>query len=280
MDLHLSRKYTRDPLKKYEISDSALVKTLMVSPNNLGHDLSVKRIFSHMKGTPNLGLWYPKCLDFNLKGYSDLDYVGCNMDRKSTSSACKFLGGKLGCLSAKKQQSIAMSFDDAEYVAAARCCANILWRKSQLSDYDIKYKMDPDGLCHSRSGGNKSFTDQVNSNQQIIIFSLLIETKIDIGEIIFHDLVERLIEDPRKKHMAYLRFIFCVIEQLLGSNYAQDQSLGFTPFILNMLNYVRNPFEVTPVELTAYMLKVVEQENLVSLSLSHTDKPETRDATY
>ncbi|GKA33820.1 hypothetical protein Tco_0720249, partial [Tanacetum coccineum] len=174
----------------------------MVNPKE-SHLTAVKRIFRHMKGTPNLGLWYPKCSDFNLK-------------------------------SAKKQQSIAMSFDEVEYVAAARCCANILWMKSQLSDYDIKYKMD--------LGGNKSSTDQVNSNQQIIVFSLLTKTKIDIGEIIFHDLVARLIEDPRKKHMAYLR----------------------------------NPFEVTPVELTAYMLGVVEQETSVSPSLSHTDKAKTR----
>nr|GEW42156.1 hypothetical protein [Tanacetum cinerariifolium] len=55
---------------------------------------------------------------FNLKGYSDSDYTGCNMDRKSTSSACQLLGGKLVCWSAKKQQFVAMSSAEAEYVAA------------------------------------------------------------------------------------------------------------------------------------------------------------------
>ncbi|GJU04807.1 retrovirus-related pol polyprotein from transposon TNT 1-94 [Tanacetum coccineum] len=39
----------------------------------------------YLKGTPSLGLWYPKCSGFDLKGYLDSDYVGCNMDRKSTS---------------------------------------------------------------------------------------------------------------------------------------------------------------------------------------------------
>ncbi|GJV06779.1 retrovirus-related pol polyprotein from transposon TNT 1-94 [Tanacetum coccineum] len=39
----------------------------------------------YLKGTPSLGLWYLKCSGFDLKGYSDSDYVGCNMDRKSTS---------------------------------------------------------------------------------------------------------------------------------------------------------------------------------------------------
>ncbi|GJS98133.1 hypothetical protein Tco_0819303 [Tanacetum coccineum] len=82
----------------------------------------------------------PAPYGFDLKGYSDSDYVGCNMDRKSTSGACQLLGGKLVCWSAKKQQSVAMSSAEAEYVAAAGCCANILWMKSQLTDYDIIYE--------------------------------------------------------------------------------------------------------------------------------------------
>ncbi|GJT77991.1 hypothetical protein Tco_1044716, partial [Tanacetum coccineum] len=62
---------------------------------------------------------------------------------KSTSGACQLLGGKLLCWSAKKQQSVAMSSTEAEYVAAAGCCANILWMKSQLTDYDIIYEKVP-----------------------------------------------------------------------------------------------------------------------------------------
>nr|GEW28783.1 hypothetical protein [Tanacetum cinerariifolium] len=61
--------------------------------------------------------------------------------RKSTSGAFQILGGKLVCWSAKKQQSVAMSSVEAEYVVAAGCCVSILWMKSQLSDYDIDYKM-------------------------------------------------------------------------------------------------------------------------------------------
>nr|GEX79533.1 retrovirus-related Pol polyprotein from transposon TNT 1-94 [Tanacetum cinerariifolium] len=105
--------------------------------------IAVKRIFRYLKGTPSLDLWYPKCSSFDIKGYSDSDYAGCNMDRKSTSGACQFLGGKLVCWSAKKQQSIAMSSAEVEYVAVARCCANILWIKIQLTDYDIIYEKVP-----------------------------------------------------------------------------------------------------------------------------------------
>ncbi|GKF92104.1 hypothetical protein Tco_0278823 [Tanacetum coccineum] len=46
------------------------------------HITGVKRIIGYLKGTPTLGLYYPKCLGFDLKGYSD--YASCNMERKST----------------------------------------------------------------------------------------------------------------------------------------------------------------------------------------------------
>ncbi|GJY76443.1 retrovirus-related pol polyprotein from transposon TNT 1-94 [Tanacetum coccineum] len=107
------------------------------------HLTTVKRIIGYLKGTPTLSLYYLKCLGFDLKGYSDSDYVGCNMDRKSTSGACQILGGKLVCWRLKKQQSVAISSAKAEYVAAIGCCASILWMKIQLSDYDIHYKMVP-----------------------------------------------------------------------------------------------------------------------------------------
>ncbi|GJV62125.1 retrovirus-related pol polyprotein from transposon TNT 1-94 [Tanacetum coccineum] len=123
-------KYVKDLLKKYDINGSS-VKPLMVPPNKLGPDLKDKSV----NETQYRG--------FDLKGYSDSDYDGCNMDRKSTSGACQLLGGKLVCWIAKKQQSIAMSSAEAEYVAATGCCANILWMKSQLIDYGIIYEKVP-----------------------------------------------------------------------------------------------------------------------------------------
>ncbi|GJX18079.1 hypothetical protein Tco_0218911 [Tanacetum coccineum] len=113
----------------------------MMSRLSLKNDMPLRD--KYLKGTPSLGLWYLKCPGFDLKGYSDSDYVGCNMDRKSTSGACQLIGGKLVCWSAKKQQSVAMSSVEAEYVAAAGCCANILCMKSQLTDYDIIYEKVP-----------------------------------------------------------------------------------------------------------------------------------------
>ncbi|GKE43362.1 retrovirus-related pol polyprotein from transposon TNT 1-94 [Tanacetum coccineum] len=90
------------------------------------HLVAIKRIFMYLEGTLNLGLWYPKGSGFDLKTYSDSNYTGCKLDRKSTSGGCQILRGKLVCWSVKKQSSVAMSSAKAEYVAAAGYCAQVL----------------------------------------------------------------------------------------------------------------------------------------------------------
>ena len=107
------------------------------------HLAAVKRILKYLKGTPSLGLWYPKGSGLDLMGYSDSDHAGCKIDRKSTTGGCHFLGGKLVSWTSKKQTSVSLSTAEAEYVSAASCCAQILWMKHQLLDYGIKYSKTP-----------------------------------------------------------------------------------------------------------------------------------------
>nr|GEW45314.1 uncharacterized mitochondrial protein AtMg00810-like [Tanacetum cinerariifolium] len=90
------------------------------------HLHAVKRIFRYLKGKPHLGLWYPKDLPFNLVAYSDSDYVGASLDRKSTTGGCQFLRCRLISWQCKNQTIMATSSTEAEYVAAARCCAQVL----------------------------------------------------------------------------------------------------------------------------------------------------------
>ena len=66
------------------------------------HLIAIKRIFRYLKGTPNLGIWYPRDSGFDLTGYSDADYAGCRIDRKSTTGTCQFLGDKLVSWFSKK----------------------------------------------------------------------------------------------------------------------------------------------------------------------------------
>ncbi|GJV39279.1 hypothetical protein Tco_1417719 [Tanacetum coccineum] len=68
-----------------------------------------------------MGLWYPKDSGFELIAYSDADHAGCKDDCKSTSGGLQFLGGKLVSWSSKKQDYIAMSTVEAEYVSLSAC---------------------------------------------------------------------------------------------------------------------------------------------------------------
>ncbi|GJY00303.1 hypothetical protein Tco_0357321 [Tanacetum coccineum] len=113
-------------------------------------------------------------------------------------------------------------------------------------------------------GENYSSTEQLNSIQQLLVFSLLTRTKIIIEDIIYSDLVTRLMAKSRQKYVSYLRFISCALEELLGSEYSQDKSFGFFPSILSKSNFSRNPSEVTPIELATFMIETVTQPKSMS----------------
>ncbi|GJR99040.1 putative ribonuclease H-like domain-containing protein [Tanacetum coccineum] len=103
------------------------------------HLNAVKRIFKYLKGKPNLGLWYPRESPFDLEAYSDSDYAGANLDRKSTTGGCQFLGRRLISWQCKKQTIVATSTTEAEYVAAASCCGQVLWIQNQMLDYGFNF---------------------------------------------------------------------------------------------------------------------------------------------
>ncbi|GKA29553.1 putative ribonuclease H-like domain-containing protein, partial [Tanacetum coccineum] len=101
----------------------------------------VTPLTSHLnaKGNQKLGLWYPKDSPFQLEAYSDSDYAGSHGDRKSTTGGCQFLGRRLISWQCKKQTIVATSSTEAEYVAAASCCAQVLWIQNQLLDYGFNF---------------------------------------------------------------------------------------------------------------------------------------------
>ncbi|GJS30410.1 putative ribonuclease H-like domain-containing protein [Tanacetum coccineum] len=109
-----------------------------VSPKT-SHLLAVKRIFRYLKGKPSLGLWYSKDSPLELVAYTDSDYAGATLDRKSTTGGCQFLGNRLISWKCKKQIVVATSTTEAEYVAAASCCGQVLWIQNQLLDYGYNF---------------------------------------------------------------------------------------------------------------------------------------------
>ncbi|KAJ9544789.1 hypothetical protein OSB04_024496 [Centaurea solstitialis] len=120
------------------------------SKPKVSHLKAVKRIFRYLKGTINLGLWYPKGSGYELTGYTDADHGGCKLDRKSTTGHIQFLGDKLVSWASKKQNCVSLSTAEAEYVAAASCCSQIIWMRTQLRDYGFKFDKIPI-YCDSKS---------------------------------------------------------------------------------------------------------------------------------
>ncbi|GJV37294.1 retrovirus-related pol polyprotein from transposon TNT 1-94 [Tanacetum coccineum] len=88
------------------------------------HLNAVKRIFRYLKGTVHRGLWYPKDSSIALTAFADADHAGCQDTRRSTSGT--------------------------EYIALSGCCAQILWMRSQLTDYGFGFNKIP-MYCDNKS---------------------------------------------------------------------------------------------------------------------------------
>nr|GEY50856.1 hypothetical protein [Tanacetum cinerariifolium] len=137
-------KYVAEILRKFGLTDGKSTSTpidtekpLLKDPNREDLDVHIysQENFKYLKGKPHLGLWYLKDSPFNLVAYSDSDYAGASLDRKSTIGGCQFFGCRLISWQCKKQTVVATSSTEAEYVAAASCCTQVLWVQNQLLDY-------------------------------------------------------------------------------------------------------------------------------------------------
>ncbi|GJS81478.1 retrovirus-related pol polyprotein from transposon TNT 1-94 [Tanacetum coccineum] len=107
------------------------------------HLKEVKRIFRYLQGTVNMGFWYTKDSGYELTEFSDADYAGCQDTFKSTFGGAQFLGEKLVSWSLKKQDCTSLSTAEAEYVYLSACCAQVLWIRTQLTDYGFHFNKIP-----------------------------------------------------------------------------------------------------------------------------------------
>nr|GEV10257.1 hypothetical protein [Tanacetum cinerariifolium] len=141
-------KYVGDILKKFRYSDVRSSNTPMDKENPLGKDRTEKDVDLHLYRSMIGSLMYltasrpdimfavcayarhqvtPKESPFDLVAYLDSDYGGATQDRKSTTRGCQFLGRRLISWKCKKQTIVATSTTEAEYVAAASYCGQVLW---------------------------------------------------------------------------------------------------------------------------------------------------------
>ncbi|GKB74061.1 putative ribonuclease H-like domain-containing protein [Tanacetum coccineum] len=105
----------------------------------VSHLHAVKMIFRYLKGQPKLGLWYLRDSPFDLEAFFYSDYVVASLNSKSTTGGCQFLGKRLISWQCKKQTIVANSTTEAEYVAAANCCGQVLWIQNQMLDYGFNF---------------------------------------------------------------------------------------------------------------------------------------------
>ncbi|GJX05408.1 retrovirus-related pol polyprotein from transposon TNT 1-94 [Tanacetum coccineum] len=160
------------------------------------HLNAVKRIFRYLKGTVHRGLWYPKDSSFALTAFADADHAGCQDTRRSTSGSIQLLGDRLVSWSSKRQKSAAISSTEAEYIALSGCCAQVLWMRSQLTDYGFGFNKIPMycdnksaiALCcnnvqHSRSNKHiaSGFTSSKEEVENGVIELLLCQYEVSIG---------------------------------------------------------------------------------------------------
>jgi hypothetical protein len=107
-------KYTKDLLRKFNMGEAKPLLTPMSITTALDEDKKGEamdqkeyRIMRYLRFTPEFGLRFLASSSLSLCGYSDADYVGCRVERKSTSGTCQFLGSSLVSWSSRKQSTVA-----------------------------------------------------------------------------------------------------------------------------------------------------------------------------
>ncbi|GJV22237.1 hypothetical protein Tco_1371257 [Tanacetum coccineum] len=137
-------KYALEMLKKYGFEKCDVVDIPMVGQSKLDEDPNGTPV----DPTPYLGMVGSlMCLTASRlhvcsvpgKAYRKALNCGCQDSRKSTSGSAQFLGENLVSWSSKKQKCIVTLTTDAEYISLSGCCAQILWMRSQLTDYGFDF---------------------------------------------------------------------------------------------------------------------------------------------
>ncbi|XP_073120345.1 secreted RxLR effector protein 161-like [Henckelia pumila] len=102
------------------------------------HLQAAKRVIRYIKGTVNFGVKFRKCLNFKLMGFSDRNWGGFKDDMKNTSGYCFSLGSGVFSWCSKKQETVAQSTTEAEFVSATAAVNKALWLRKLLCDLHVK----------------------------------------------------------------------------------------------------------------------------------------------
>nr|GEU36768.1 copia protein [Tanacetum cinerariifolium] len=238
--------------------------------------------------------------DFDLKEYSDSNYAGYNMDRKITLAEAEYVV-VVGCYASILWMKSQLNDYDIHYKMVPIFCDNTsdiaisnnpnflreFWstvvafdpfpltdepEKRPLKEFLIKFSvlngqrpltLDFNTFCSS-TGLNYNNGKCVNHPTPEAVKKELGKIAINPREIIYSDLVTKLLNKSRLKYVSYPRFISCALQVLLGPDYTQDKKFRFSPPIMSNFNFTKDPSKVTEIELMAHMIAANNQKDLVS----------------
>ncbi|GJY05664.1 retrovirus-related pol polyprotein from transposon TNT 1-94 [Tanacetum coccineum] len=190
------------------------------------HLVAVKRIFRYLKGTLNLGLWYPKGSGFDLKAYSDSDYARCNLYRKSTSGGCQILGEKLVPIFCDNISAIAISNNPVLHSRTKHIDIRYHFIRDHILKGDIELHFVPTDLqladIFTKPLAEPSFTRLVaefestsSQQEQQLTLSSKVNFKCEDGIITSNNVVA-ILEHPTESYRPMLSFLSnCCISKAL-----------------------------------------------------------------
>ncbi|PKU60059.1 Retrovirus-related Pol polyprotein from transposon TNT 1-94 [Dendrobium catenatum] len=114
------------------------------------HSYLLKRLLRYIQGTINFGIPILKT-NLQLSAYSDADWAGDPISRKSTSGYCSYLGQTLISWTVKKQTTVARSSTESEYRSLAALAADVIWIRRVLADFGIDQVQPTDIYCDNTS---------------------------------------------------------------------------------------------------------------------------------
>ncbi|GJR90565.1 putative ribonuclease H-like domain-containing protein [Tanacetum coccineum] len=245
-------KYVADMLKKFDLASVKTTITPMetkmaltkdeevddvdVTPKT-SHLNAVKRIFKYLKGKPNLGLWYPRESSFDLEAFSNSDYAGANLDRKSTTGGCQFLGRRLISWQCKKQTIMATSTTEAEYVAAANCHDE---NQGEPQEGPVESQPPPNASVQNLEQGGKDLYLKLSKGKDSVsnisprvctAAETLVQKMVELVEKKRREIREQKLKAKKNKPMTQAE------QRNYMMNYVRSQSHGWTIPQLKKLSF-------------------------------------------
>jgi len=185
-----------------------VLSRFMHQPRKL-HMEAALRVVQYLKGAPGQCLFFSSNTDFKLRAYSDSDWAGCPLTRRSTTGYCVFLGPSLISWRSKRQKTVSLSSAEAEYHAMTGACCELTWLRCLLRDLGLLHHEPALLYCYNKAAlhiaANPVFHERT---RHIEMDSHYIRDKVQDGSVITrHVNSEHQLTDIFTKHLGKESFV-------------------------------------------------------------------------